>query len=164
MEECLCTRKAVSSYELLSYQVLSTMSAMASKKRMMKTVSPRGRGTLPDVLLSMMNDERLLFRAVSFSNAAEASEDRWIRWTRDRTMNLARVTESLLLSLSLYLLTRRQLSPVGFRSPWRLWFTGAVGFLSPFLTRASRDISCGAGAFIALYRAVRAAGCLQTSR
>jgi len=33
---------------------------------------------------------------------------------RNRTMNPARLTEPLLLSLSLYLLMRRQLSPVGF--------------------------------------------------
>lgn len=43
-----------------SYQDLSTMSAMESKKQTMKTVFPRAilQGTLPDVLYPMMNDER----------------------------------------------------------------------------------------------------------
>lgn len=123
---------------------------------------------LPDILFPMMNDDEVpLPGYFVFVRVAEASENRWIRWTRNRMMDpawLIKLLDPLSLSLPrsfflfLYLSLREgsylpQFDPRGVYD-----LPVQVGFLSPFLTRTSRDISRGADAFIALYRACKPRG------
>lgn len=119
---------------------------------------------LPDVLFPMMNDDEApLPGCFVFVSVAEASEDRWIRWARNRMMDPAWLTEPLaplFLSISPYAkaVISRSSIPVAFMiyRCSRLSFAVSYADLARYISWRGR--------FYCFIPCMRAAGCLRTPR